>query len=732
MNKFLAYILITMSMGLTSVHVFSQQNIGNLLVRNKYKGDQYFLDFYYKKAITYYELALKKDINKDALRLKIGDSYRLLQDYEKAETWYREVMEVNPDVPNPIYKYHYASALMAAGKYDEARGWLKAYKIEVPEDSRSQRKIDGINNLPLYFIDSSIVEITPLPMNTSFSEVAPVAYKDGMVFLSARTQNSLVDHDNLRKEDLYDLYYVSYDAASGWGETVLFDKVLNTPFHEGPVSFYTGEDKLLLTRSNYLNKRQTVSADGNTKLQLFTAVKTGEIWANIQPFELNNPSYSIAHPALNSTNDTLFFVSDKPGGFGGTDLYMSVYADGWSGPVNLGPAVNTEGNELFPSYVSSRLFFASDGHDGLGGLDIYKAVLEGGIASYVTNLGSPVNSTMDDFSYTIDPITKTGYFASNRPGGMGSDDIFSFSQKAQVLQGIAIQEQDRSPLAGVQINLIEDGLAIATCVTGADGTFRFYLPLSSDFKITAHKYEHSLKTDLQLTTRGNQVDIDSLLIEMHKHDFFARGLVYDSETQKTMHDVSIIISDENSHQVDTVFTGINGMYSFIIEPGKNYVIRAEKDRFSSDSLQINTFSISKGVITNDFILDEEYIDKENIYFDYGKYDLRPDDLPVLHKVVDILKRYPNDWLIIGAHADSRGSREYNQELSEKRAEAVVEFFITNGVPRDKIIARGFGEGLVLNRCVDGINCHEEDHSKNRRAEIKVEEHLPEDELENIK
>ena len=514
-----------------------------------------------------------------------------------------------------------------------------------------------------------------------------MAYKDGMVFLSARTQNSLVDHENLRKEYLYDLYYVSYDAASGWGETVLFDKVLNTPFHEGPVSFYTGEDKLLLTRSNYLNKRQTVSADGNTKLQLFTAVKTGEIWANIQPFELNNPSYSIAHPALNSTNDTLFFVSDKPGGFGGTDLYMSVYADGWSGPVNLGPAVNTEGNELFPSYVSSRLFFASDGHDGLGGLDIYKAVLEGGIASYVTNLGSPVNSTMDDFSYTIDPITKRGYFASNRPGGMGSDDIFSFSQKAQVLQGIAIQEQDRSPLAGVQINLIEDGLAIATYVTGADGTFRFYLPLSSDFKITAHKYEHSLKTDLQLTTRGNQVDIDTLLIEMHKHDFFARGLVYDSETQKTMHDVRIIISDENSHQVDTVFTGINGMYSFIIEPGKNYVIRAEKDRFSSDSLQINTFSISKGVITNDFILDEEYIDKENIYFDYGKYDLRPDDLPVLHKVVDILKRYPNDWLIIGAHADSRGSREYNQELSEKLAEAVVDFFITIGVPLHKIIAR---------------------------------------------
>ncbi len=724
--------LLTMTLGLTGAPVFAQQNIGNLLVRNKYKGDQYFLDLYYKKAISYYQLALKKDTNRDALRLKIGDSYRLLNDYTSAESWYGQVLEANPDDADPIYKYHYANALMAAGKYDEARGWFEAYRLEVPEDSRAQRKIDGLNNLPIYFLDSGIVKIMPLPLDTSFSEMAPVAYKGGLVFLSARIQYSLVDHDILRKEDLYDLYYVPGDSSTGWGLTVPFDKVLNTPFHEGPVSFYTGEDKLLLTRSNYLNGRQTVSVDGKTRLQLYTAVKTGDIWANIQPLELNDPNFSFAHPALNSSNDTLFFVSDMSGGYGGTDIYMSIFSKNWSEPVNMGPAINTEGNELFPCYVSDRLFFASDGHDGLGGLDIYKAALEGGRVRYVTNLGYPVNSPMDDFSYTIDPITKAGFFTSNREDGKGSDDIYSFVQKAQVLQGIAIQEQDRSPLAGVQINLVKDGLMFATYVTGADGTFRLYLPLSSDFKITARKDEHSLRTNLQLTTRSSRVDIDTLLIEMFKHDFFARGLVYDSETQETMHNVRLIIKDKSTGQADTVLTDINGRYSFIIEPGKNYVIRADKERFSIDSVQINTFAISKGVIINDFVLDEEYLGKESIFFAYDKYDLRTEDLPVLQKVMNILKRYPNDWLIIGAHADSRGTKEYNQELSEKRANAVVEYFISNGVSGDKIIARGFGEGLILNRCADGVNCREEDHSKNRRAEITVEEKLPEEDTESIK
>jgi len=618
--------------------------------------------------------------------------------------------------------------MLANEKYEDARGWYEVYHELVPADGRPDRKLNGLNHFWDYFLDSTIVDVSHLPLNTQYSEIAPVSYNDGILFVSARENYSIVDEDYFRKEDLYDLYYSSYDSASGWGEIVSFDEVLNTPFQEGPVSFFDDE-KLLFTRSNYYDKRQTKRSDGKTSLQLYTAVKTGDIWANIQPFTLNDNNYTIAHPALNSTNDTLIFVSDMPGGFGGSDLYMTVFDGDWSVPMNLGSKVNTEGNELFPSFIASRLFFSSDGRDGIGGLDVYKATLENGVVKYVENIGVPINSSMDDFSYSIDPESKSGYFSSNRDGGKGKDDLYSHIQTGQVLQGIAVQEQNESPLAGVQVNLIQNGLTIATTRTGSDGSFRFHLPLASDFEITAKKDEHTLKSDVTISTRGNRIDIDSVILKMHKHDFFAKGLVYDSETQEVMNNVQVIIREDGAPP-DTVVTGLDGLYSFVIEPGKDYSIWAEKDRFSSDSLLINTRSISKGIITNDFVLEEEYIEKKSIFFDYNDVTLRQDAIPDLQIIVEILKRHPNDWLIIGAHADSRGSKEYNLDLSERRAQTVVDYFLSRGVKREKIIARGFGEGLVLNRCTDGINCQEIDHSKNRRAEIVVEEKRPEEELEN--
>ena len=140
---------------------------------------------------------------------------------------------------------------------------------------------------------------------------------------------------------------------------------------------------------------------------------------------------------------------------------------------------------------------------------------------------------------------------------------------------MAIQEQDKSPIGGAQISLIEDGFLIANTLTGSDGSFSFQLQLLSDFVITAEKDEHSFKTDIELNTRDTRIDLDTLLIELHKHDFFARGLVYDNETQAVMHDARVIIRDQSTQKVDTVVTGINGQYSFVIEPGKDYSILAE-------------------------------------------------------------------------------------------------------------------------------------------------------------
>ena len=519
--------------------------------------------------------------------------------------------------------------------------------------------------------------------------------------------------------------------GGGWKNSVPFDKVVNTSYHEGPVTFYHGEEaKMIFTRSNYLDKRAVKGPDGKTKLQMYNATKVGDLWANIQPFGIRDPNYSLAHPALSQKDDTLFFVSDMPGGYGGSDLYMSVFSDGWSSPVNMGGEVNTEGNELYPYFTDNRLFFSSDGHGGLGGLDIYKASVAEGKVRWVANLGYPINSPYDDFSYTIDPESREGYFASNRPGGYGKDDIYTVHVNSLVLAGDVIETQTQNPLEGVALFLLDGDSVLARAASDADGQFYFHVPLDGEFRIKASKDEYSFLSNVIVSSRGRILDIDSLHISMRKHDLFAQGIVYDEETQRPMHDATVIIEDKTTGEYDTYLTDNSGKYNFVILPQREYAIKAQKRLFYPDSVNINTFSIDKGVILNDMILEEVNIDKEIIFFDFNMAEIRPDAIPTLQITLATMRKYPDAFLIIGAHADARGTREYNMELTDKRAEATVQYFTSRGINRERIIAHAFGEGFIINRCVDGIHCIEEDHSKNRRSEMRVELELPEEEMED--
>jgi len=605
---------------------FSQKNIGNLFVKNKYKGDVYFLDYYYEEAIRYYKLALKNDPNKDYLRLKIGDSYRLLGDHHSSYQYYEQVLEHNNEAGKPIHKYHYANALLAEGKLEEATRWYTLYASEAPDDSRVDRKLHGIDSHYSFLRDSMTLDVGTLNVNTEYSEFGATPYAQGLVFLSSKKKKGFIDQDYLREENLYDLYYTTYDSSGGggWKDSVPFDKVVNTSYHEGPVTFYHGEEaKMIFTRSNYLDKRVVRSSDGKTKLQMYNATKVGDLWANIQPFGIRDPNYSLAHPALSQKDDTLFFVSDMPGGYGGSDLYMSVFSDGWSSPVNMGGEVNTEGNELYPYFTDDRLFFSSDGHGGLGGLDIYKASVTEGKVRWVANLGYPINSPYDDFSYTIDPESREGYFASNRPGGYGKDDIYTVHVSSLVLAGDVNETQTQNPLEGVALFLLDGDSVLARAASDADGQFYFHVPLDGEFRIKASKDEYSFLSSVIVSSRGRILDIDSMHISMRKHDLFAQGIVYDEETQRPMHDATVIIEDKTTGEYDTYLTDNSGKYNFVILPQREYAIKAQKRLFHPDSVNINTFSIDKGVILNDMILEEVNIDKETIFFDFNMAEIKP-------------------------------------------------------------------------------------------------------------
>jgi len=697
----------------------AQNNIGNLFVRNTYKGDEMFLNLYYDQAITYYKLALRKDENNTNLQLKIAESYRLKGEYPEALNWYDKVLVDHPEEGKPLEHLNYADALLSAGRYEEARSWYNIYNVEVPEDSRSVRKKKGIANMPFLIRDSLAMHIENLPVNSAFDELASTFYNHGILFLSSRETQSFVDQDYLRNENLLDFYYSAYDSTAGWSTAKLVNNGLNTPYHEGPLALFHGKDKLILTRSNLDHKKPLRNTGGLTQVQLFLFEKQDDHWKSLGPLAFENKEYSFAHPSLSDSNDTLYFSSDVEGGLGGNDLYYSVrLEDHWSDPENLGPHINTEGDEMYPFVIGDRLFFASNGHSGLGGLDIYKAKLINGKATGVVNLGVPVNSPYDDFAYSINLSTLTGTFTSNRPGGQGEDDIYQFTYRNQALNGFVAEAPDGTPINGALIELLHGANVIATTTSDSLGRFHFLLPLHDRFSIQISKEDYESPAPVSVSSALPRIDLDTLKIALTKFKLFAQGRILNNETQQVMPDVRVIIRNATDNEFDTLITDHSGLYRFILKPQKEYNIWAGKRGYLVRGVDINTMKISEGVILNDIVLELEYSKKNVVHFAFDKYDLSKESKIILDRVVRAMLNTPNR-LIISAYADARGTKEYNQTLSDRRAETVLNYFISKGFNKSRITARGFGETLMLNRCIDGVNCQEIEHSQNRRAEIKI-------------
>jgi outer membrane protein OmpA-like peptidoglycan-associated protein/tetratricopeptide (TPR) repeat protein len=713
-------ILVTIALLGASFSAAAQRSIDNLFVSNIYKGDEMFVNFYYQEAIKYYQLALKKNESSETIKLKIARSYSLIDDYQSSAAWYGQVLNDSATVGKPLDQYHYAEALLATGKAQEAEVWYKKFYMSAPTDSRSYRKYENVGSVDNLYSDSTMMRISQIPINTEVEEMAAIKYDEGYVFLSSRKSNDWVDNDFLRDEDLLNLYYVKYSVVSGWQEVKSFDKDINSPYHEGPLTFYANQQKLILTRSNTVDNKPVKSKGGTTKLQLYEVSKENSTWSKAKPLPFDNPEYSFAHPSLAAGDDTLYFASDMEGGYGGADIYMSVKHEGvWGEPKNLGYQINTEGDEMYPYIIDNRLFFSSNGLVGLGGLDIYKAFIANGKIQQVVNLGYPINTPQDDFAYFLDKQTLTGTLSSTRPGGKGKADIYLFNYEGQELSGIITDDDDSTVIFGALVKLIQDGVVIDSIYTTEKGLFSFYLPLTSDFTLEVSKEGHFASLPVGVASREAVIDMDTMRIALRKQDLFASGRILNNETQELMSDVRVVIYNTTDSKIDTMYTDTKGTYSFVLELGKEFSIYAGKSGFLVSGADINTLKISEGEIRNDIVLELEYSRKNVVQFDYDKYALKREAVDILNRTVRAMNNSSNQ-LVISAYADARGTAEYNQKLSDKRARAVLNYFIKQGIPESRIIARGFGETLHLNRCTDGVDCEEIEHSKNRRAEIKIE------------
>ncbi len=365
----------------------------------------------------------------------LADSYRLTGDTHNAEYWYGVITKGGN--AEPLDMLYYAQALQSNGRYPEAKKWFLEYSQAAGNDSNvGQRLADVCDIAASLQADADVLIKNMEELNSEKLDFSPMFYRDGLVFTSTRDQNKNLSKrkDLWTNDNFMDLYFaeVSADDISS-GLSTLF-KDANIKYHDGTATFTQDQNTMYFARSNSgKGGKRRKDKKGITRLKIYESKSGGKGWSEAKELAFNDDDFDTCHPTLSEDGNVLFFSSDRPGGFGGMDLYKSRrMGNGWSEPENLGPEINTEGNEIFPYiHEDGTLFFASNGLPGIGGLDIFSTVGVQGQDYNTTwskpnNLGKPLNTKKDDFGLIVDISGTKGYFTSNREGGHGMDDIYSF------------------------------------------------------------------------------------------------------------------------------------------------------------------------------------------------------------------------------------------------------------------------------------------------------------------
>ncbi len=444
------------------------------------RANKYYDNYEYIKAIQLYKKAVKKKDNKEALE-KIANSYRLTKNYKEAEGYYAQL--VKQSGVTPINNFYYGMVLKNNGKIDEAKEQFKIYANSSPNDKRAELSVKSCEEIKLWISRVQQFEVSSVAnLNSVHSDFSPVVYKNDLVFISERTKD-IINYSSYgwNKQPFLNVYSSSISTTAD-GKSTISKKVksfswqINTNYHDGPVCFNAEQNVMYLTRVNYVLNKKDKNFVNLPKLYISKA--HGNSWSKAEPFQYNVDGYSTAHPSISADGQSLYFASDMPGGLGGTDIYVcKKEGDAWGKPQNLGEQINTAGSEVFPFIRKDGvLFFSSDGHSSFGGLDIFSSSKVDGKYTEAKNLGLPLNSITDDFGIFFTEETK-GYFSSDRAGGLGSDDIYSFvalNKFLTVAGKILFSKNINDPAKNAEVMLLtDDGKIINVATTDNTGFFKF-------------------------------------------------------------------------------------------------------------------------------------------------------------------------------------------------------------------------------------------------------------------
>lgn len=616
------------------------------------KADKQYNNFAYMSSVETYQ---KNGEPSDASSLRqLANSYRLNGDYNAAVTYYQMLMSGSPSSEDIL---HFAQSLLATGNCEDAVKWFKKYATEAGEKAQQRQFITDCAEISTF--SNRNIEIKPLKgVNSEALEFSAVPFRNGIVFTSTRGERQTC-RDAWTGTGYTDMFFakVKEDAVE---EIKDFNEETNQRYHDGTPSFNKAGTLMYFTRN------QENTGDDKTRfLKIYVSKFRSGSWTDGEELPLNGNHFSTCHPSLSTDGKRLFFASDRVGGKGGMDIwYVDLQNGKWTSPKNLSE-VNTAGNEIFP-YINEKntLYFASDGQKGMGGLDIFS--FEQG---KIENMGTPINSSFDDFSY-IEKNNNSGYLSSNRKGGLGGDDdiyIWNVSENTE------IQE-------------VKKEKSEATEITKADKPIEFQKSYKIKLIAIDAKNGQPLTQPMMTIAGGDNIPKPQLKnnieIEIYPNAQY-----------------TILVENEGFEPKTITVSGIE-----MLKSPDFYIALLKKN---TPSLEGKPLKKGEVIVVND------------IYYDYDKSNIRSDASIGLKRLADVMLKYGSLEVELSSHTDSRGKAEYNERLSQRRADEAITYLVSRGIDPKRLIAKGYGERKLTNHCSDGINCSEEEHQKNRRTEVKI-------------
>jgi len=564
----------------------------------------------YSAAIEKFRKAYKKSkgfgIQKAEMAYHLAESYQAIGEYATAAIWYRNA--IRRKYPENKAMLYYAECSLADQEFETAQEWFKNYLDSVPGDARAlnglescQKAAEWINHPSRYVVN--IVK----ELNSKYRDYSPayVGNKDNELVFSSSQELATGNRESaITGEHFADLFVSDFEVQKQkWSAPKLFDEdmIINTSDEEGAPAFSSDGSQMYFTRCRY-DKSEDLGAE------IYVTSQSRGQWSEPVKVELVGDSLIAAHPSISKDGQTLYFTSDRPGGYGGKDIWeVKKEGSNFGRPENLGPEINTPGNEVFP-YINAdgTLYFSSDYHVGLGGLDIFKAVKDEKGTWNVENMGTPINSSGDDFGITFAAGNEVkGMFSSNRKGSR-KDDIYSFYLPPKIFQmtGEVYNKETKQRLDGATIRII-----------GTDGTMQ------------------------RMRASG-------------------------------------------------------GKFQMKLKPETEYVFAAFKDGFLNDKAMESTVGLEDSKdfhIELDLTPTDSPIKINNINYEFGSFELLPGSVQALDSLVEILNLNPTITIEIMSHTDYIGSEESNFQLSQKRAQSVVDYLIKKGINPDRLVAKGYGE-----------------------------------------